>query len=162
MRVPYAPSEYPALLGLAAIAIYGCVPETGQMPAVGALCAGLVVVELITRTPSALTVQALAFVIVFWSGLFGATGRESAIVGALFAFWPLVLVTAAALWPDGRFVPVAARAAIGLVGGVASVAVARTGALQPTIGPALLAVAVAAPPSTWAAWAVRRRWSTAG
>ena len=160
MPVPYAPAEYPALLGLAAIAIYGCVPETDQMTTVGALCAGLGVVELITRTRSALAVQVLSFTIVLWSGLYGATGRESAIVGALFAFWPLVLVTAAIVWPDGRSVPLPTRAAIGLIGGVASIVVARTGALEPTIGPALVAVAVAAPASTLAAWALRRRCST--
>jgi hypothetical protein len=36
---------------------------------------------------------------------------------------------------------------IGLIGGVAAVAVARTGALEPTIGPALVAVAIALPTS---------------
>ncbi len=89
----------------------------------------------------------VAIGIVLWSGLYGATGRESAIVGALFAFWPLVLVVVVCHWP-GRPQPVpVTRWIIGLIGGVAAVAVARTGALQPTIGPALLAVAIALPSS---------------
>ena len=71
--------------------------------------------------------------LVMWSGLFGATGRESALVGALFAAWPLVLVL------TGVGSPVVAAG----LGSVAAVAVARTGALQPTVRPALSAVAVA-------------------
>ena len=91
--------------------------------------------------------HAVAVGIVLWSGLYGATGRESAIVGALFAFWPLVLVVIVCHWP-GRAQPrPMTRWIIGLIGGIAAVAVARTGALEPTIGPALLAVAIALPAS---------------
>jgi hypothetical protein len=39
----------------------------------------------------------------------------------------------------------------GLIGGIAAVAVARTGALEPTIGPALITVAIALPTSLAAA-----------
>jgi hypothetical protein len=85
--------------------------------------------------------------LVMWSGLFGATGRESALVGALFAAWPLVLVLA------GVGSPVVAAG----VGSVAAVAVARTGALQPTVRPALVAVAVAVFVSLAAAVLDRRR-----
>jgi hypothetical protein len=147
LGIAWTPGEVPALLGLAAIAIYGCVPETDQMPTIAVLLAGLALVELITRTPSAPVVHAMAFALVLWSGLYGATGRESAIVGALFAFWPLVLVLLVCHRP-GRAQPrPIIRWVIGMIGGIAAVAVARTGALEPTIGPALVAVAIALPTS---------------
>jgi hypothetical protein len=84
---------------------------------------------------------------VLWSGLYGATGRESAIVGALFAFWPLVLVVLVCHRPGRPQPRPVVRWAVGLIGGIAAVAVARTGALEPTIGPALVAVAIALPAS---------------
>ncbi len=100
LGIDWTPGEVPALLGLTAIAIYGCVPETSnQMPAIGVMLASLFVIELIARRPSAPLVHAVAAGIVLWSGLYGATGRESAIVGALFAFWPLVLVVIVCHWP---------------------------------------------------------------
>ena len=145
--IDWTPGEVPALLGLAAIAIYGCVPETGQMFGIAVLIVGLGLVELVTRTPSAPVVLGLAFAIVLWSGLYGATGRESAIVGALFAFWPLALVVIVCHLPRGAQPRLFVRWIIGLIGGIAAVAVARTGALEPTIGPALLAVAIALPTS---------------
>ena len=152
LGIAWAPAEVPALLGLSAIAIYGCVPETSdQMPAVGVMLAALFLIELVARQPSAPLVHAVAIGIVLWSGLYGATGRESAIVGAFFAFWPLVLVLIMCHRP-GRAQPVpVVRWIIGLIGGIGAVAVARTGALQPTIGPALLAVAIALPASLAAA-----------
>lgn len=151
-RVALGPREYPFLLALAAIAIYGCVPETGQMPTIGMLVAGLFVIEVVTRLPSAPVVSLTATLIVLWSGLHGATGRGSAIVGAWFAFWPIVLVTLAALLLGPLRAPV--RWTIGLIGGVAAVAVARTGGIEPTVAPALVAVVVAAPVSLLAAWVV--------
>ena len=142
-----SPVEFPWLLGMTALATYLCVPETDQMPAIGAMVASLAVVELIARRPSGTVVQLVASAIVLWSGLYGATGRQSAIVGAFFAFWPLVLVGGTALWLRWRELPVARRSerwAVGLTGGIAAVAVARTGALQPTIRPALVAAGIAA------------------
>ena len=63
------------------------------------------------------------------------------------SFWPLVLVVLVCYLP-GRSQPrPVVRWIIGLTGGVAAVAVARTGALEPTIGPALVAVAIALPTS---------------
>jgi hypothetical protein len=154
LGIDWTPGEVPALLGLTAIAIYGCVPETGQMPAIGVMLAALFVIELVARRPSGLLVHAVAAGIVLWSGLYGATGRESAIVGALFAFWPLVLVVLVCHWP-GRAQPrMVSRWIIGLIGGIAAVTVARTGALEPTIGPALIAVAITLPTSLAAALVV--------
>jgi hypothetical protein len=146
LGIDWTPGEIPALLGLAAIAIYGCVPETSdQMQAIGVMLTVLFVIELVTRATSAPLVLIVASAIVLWSGLYGASGRGSAVVGALFAFWPLVLVVVVCHWP-GRTQPrPVTRWIIGLVGGIAAVAVARTGALEPTVGPALVAVAVALP-----------------
>ncbi len=112
---------------------------------------GLLVVELVTRAPSATVVQLVAGGIVLWSGLYGATGRGSAIVGAWFAFWPLVLVIGSTLTLGPR--PSRARWLIGAIGGVAAIVVARSGGIEPTTRPALVAVAIAAPVSIVAAWA---------
>jgi hypothetical protein len=155
LGIAWTPGEVPALLGLSAIAIYGCVPETtNQMPAIGVMLASLFLIELVARAPAAPLVHLTAAGIVLWSGLYGATGRESAIVGALFAFWPLVLVVLVCSWPGRAQPQPVVRWIIGLIGAIAAVAVARTGALEPTIGPALVAVAIALPVSLVAALAV--------
>ncbi len=49
LGIDWSPGEVPALLGLTAIAIYGCVPETDQMPAIGVMLAALFVIELVAR-----------------------------------------------------------------------------------------------------------------
>ena len=155
LGIDWTPGEVPALLGVTAIAIYGCVPETNnQMPVIGVMLASLFVIELIARWPSGLLVHAVAAGIVLWAGLYGATGRDSAIVGALFAFWPLVLVVIVCHRPGRPKPSPMTRWIIALIGGIAAVAVARTGALEPTIGPALVAVAIALPASLGLALAV--------
>jgi hypothetical protein len=150
----FAPGELPVLLGYAGVAIYGCVPETDQMPTIGWMLAGLLLIELVTRSTSSPAAQVVAAGIVLWSGIYGATGRGSAIVGAWFAFWPLVLVVSAALVFGLRASPT--RWAIGAIGAVAAVAVSRTGAIEPTTAPALVSVAVVAPVSLVAAWGATR------
>ena len=131
-------------IGAAALAVYGCVPETSnQMPLVAAVVAAITLAELRCRRQVHLGFHALAAAIVLWSGIYGATGRQSALVGALFAMWPIVIVPAVAL-----LVPRLARTAepvrwlVALFGAGAAIAVARTGALQPTRQPAVVAVAV--------------------
>jgi len=147
--VAFAPGEFPLLLAYAALAIYACVPETDQMPTVGWMIAGLLLIERVTRSRSALVVDALAGGIVLWSGLYGASGRGSAIVGAWFAFWPLVLAIGSTLLV--RPLSKSRRWVIGLIGGLAAIAVARTGGIEPTTAPALIAVAIAVPVSMTAA-----------
>jgi hypothetical protein len=127
------PGAVPALIGVMQFAIYCCVPETDQIPQVVFAVVVLIALELAADRPMPWWLVLAVVGLVMWSGLFGATGRESALVGALFAAWPLVLVLA------GVGSPVVAAG----VGSVAAVAVARTGALQPTVRPALVAVAVA-------------------
>ena len=129
------PGAVPTLIGVMLFAVYCCVPETDQIPQVASLVVVLVAVEVAARRSLAWWVILPVIGLVMWSGLFGATGRDSALVGALFAIWSLVLP---ALARSDRAWPAAAIAS------VAVVAVARTGALQPTVGPAIVAVAVAA------------------
>ncbi|MCX6520418.1 MAG: hypothetical protein NTZ21_07120 [Actinobacteria bacterium] len=128
------PGAVPALIGVMQFAIYCCVPETDQIPQVVFAVVVLLTIEVAAARPMPWWLVLAVFGLVLWSGLFGATGRESALVGAVFAAWPLLLVL------SGVGSPVVAAG----LGSVAVVAVARTGALQPTVRPALLAVAVAA------------------
>lgn len=128
------PGAVPALIGVMQFAIYCCVPETDQIPQVVFAVVVLLALEVAALRPMPWWLVLAVVGLVMWSGLFGATGRESALVGALFAAWPLVLV----LTGVGSSVVAAG------LGSVAAVAVARTGALQPTVRPALSAVAVAA------------------
>jgi len=142
------PGVRPLTLAAASVAIYGCVPETDQMPTIWVLTFGAAIAEVVAhrRMPDGLLFVLGAMVM--WSGLYGATGRNSAIVGALFAFWPVAIVPLVALVrPKLRGRPEVVQWVIAGIGAVAAVAVARTGAIEPTIGPALLAVAIAGPVS---------------
>ncbi len=127
------PGSVPALIGVMQFAIYCCVPETDQIPQVAFAVVVLLTIEVAADRPLPwwLVVPVLGWVL--WSGLSGATGRDSALVGTLFAAWPLLVVLA------GVGSPLVA----GAVGSIAAVAVARTGALQSTGRPALVAVAIA-------------------
>jgi uncharacterized membrane protein (UPF0136 family) len=127
------PGAVPALIGVMQFAIYCCVPETDQIPQVVFAVVVLLAMELGAARPLPWWLVVPVFGLVQWSGVFGATGRSSAIVGALFAAWPLVLVLARLGSPS-----VAAS-----IGSIAAIAVARTGALRPTVGSALIAVALA-------------------
>ena len=130
-----APGHVPALIGVVQFAIYCCVPETGQIGETVVVVIMVIAIELAIGRSLPWWLHSTAAAIVLWSGMFGATGRESALIGALFASWPIVLV---AVMPRRSYV-------IAALGSIAVIAVARTGALQPTASPALVAVAVAAP-----------------
>jgi hypothetical protein len=110
------------------------VPETDQIPQVVFAVAVLLALEVAAARTMPWWLVLAVVGLVMWSGLFGARGRESALVGTLFAAWPLLLVL------SGVGSPVVAAG----LGSVAAVVVARTGALQPTVRPALVAVALAA------------------
>jgi hypothetical protein len=147
----------PLTLAAASVAIYGCVPETDQMPTIWVLTFGAAIVEVVVRRRMPVGLLFVLGALVMWSGLYGATGRDSAIVGALFAFWPVAIVPLVAIVrPRLRDRRELVQWVIAGIGAVAAVAVARTGAIEPTIGPALLAVAVAAPVSFALALAVER------
>ena len=145
-----APGHVPALIGVVQFAIYCCVPETGQIGETVVVVIMVIAIELAVGRSLPWWLHSTAAAIVLWSGMFGATGRPSALIGALFASWPIVLV---AVMPRRSYV-------IAAIGSIAVIAVARTGALQPTASPAVVAVAIAAPISVLlAAVALRVRGS---
>ncbi len=124
------------LLG-AAVAIYGCVPETDQMREVAVvLCAGCLA-ETARRRPLPQPALAAASGLVAWSAIYGATGRPSALVGGLFA---LLAPAAVAVVPARRpWVPWT----IGVMWSGAAVTVARTGGIATSLSEALVwAVAI--------------------
>lgn len=135
------------LLAVTAV-IYACVPETDHIVWVAAVPFTFALLELGfgRHLPFGWSYGTAAWVL--GAGVYGATGRDSALIGTYFAFWPLALLAiVVTVFPGvggrSRFV----LAGIVLIGGIAAGGVARTGALQTTIGPALWAVAIAAPAS---------------
>ncbi len=155
------PTLVPWLVMCACAATYACVPETDQIPEVALVAAAAFALHLITSAtghPVHWFLHVGVAVAVMWAGMYGATGRQSALIGALYSWWPLVLLLAVAhrlpptlgLWR--RLDPVARRTTrraavtwweVAAVGAIATAAVARTGALQPTVMPAVVAVAIA-------------------
>lgn len=128
--------------------VYACVPETDHIAWIAALPVTLALIELAVRRHLPFGWTYAAAVAVLGAGVYGATGRDSALVGTYFAFWPLALLAIVVVVFPG----LAGRSRLGLagivlIGGIAASGVARTGALQPTIAPALWAVAIAGPVS---------------
>jgi hypothetical protein len=128
-------------------AVYGCVPETDHIPAVGLLIVGMLAVEVVSHEHLPVGWQLGVSGIVLWAGLFGATGRGSAVVGTLFGAWPVLIGPITARCTRlGRAHELVRWSVVG-TGAVAALIVARTGALQPTTDPALRAVAIWGPAS---------------
>lgn len=136
----------PGWVGLTQLAwlasVYGCVPETDHVVAVGLLIAGVAAVELVAQEQLPVAWQVGIFGVVLWAGLYGATARQSALVGALFGAWPVLIGPLVARFTHLGRAHQLVRWAVTGVGAAAALIVARTGALQPTIGPALRAVAI--------------------
>lgn len=137
---------YPGLVPLALLgwlaAVYGCVPETDHVPAAAVLLAGAAVVEVVTRRCLGYAWWLAGAVAVLWSGLYGATGRPSALVGALFGAWVVLLGPLLALVARLGRTPTLVRWTVVAVGVAAALIVSRTGALEPTVAPALRSVAL--------------------
>mgnify|MGYP001827680759 FL=1 len=133
------PGECSALLAAVLLVTFLCVPETDQYR-VAAIVPGLLLVgELVTRRQAVLAWYGVAGYTVAWASVFGAYPRASAIVGALFAWWPFVLPGLLRLrgrTSDGT-------RGVALVSLAAAVIVARTGALSPDVTDAFLAVGMA-------------------
>ena len=153
------PGTVPLTIVAVAAVSYLCVPETDHiLPA--AVPAGLIaLVELAGRRASPAWAQCAVALLVLWAGFYGATGRPSALVGAAFAWWPLLSGVAAVAGVAASGAQhestVAARVlAVVAIGVGAAGIVARTGALADSIRPALAAVALAATVSALAALAV--------
>lgn len=142
----------PILVALAAVA--GCVPETDQLPLVAIVPVGLVVLELLTSRQMPLAWYAVAAGAVGWGGLFGATGRASALAGALFAWWAPLLLSALV---RTRVVSSRRDAIVVLVvGGIASLVMARTGGISTSVPVIVASAAGCAAVSAAAAFAIVR------
>ena len=123
-------------------AVYGCVPETDHVLPVAMLVAMVVALELVSGEYLPFGWQVGTIGLVLWAGLFGATGRQSAVVGALFGAWPVLLGPLTAKVTHLVRAPEPVRWSVTAIGAGAALIVARTGALQPTVEPAVRAVAV--------------------
>lgn len=132
------PGMVPSALGCAAVAIYGCVPETDQMPGVGWAVAAVVIVEVARQQQLPVVWHSCVGALVLWSGLYGATGRPSALIGALFACLPIPLLGCwIILYPRLGRVHEAWRWVILGLGCLSAVAMARTGGISPTTLPSV-------------------------
>ncbi len=137
-----APGLAPLPMAAALVAIAGCVPETGPVY-LAALVVGVVVaIELATRRQADIVWYAIAAGLVGWVGLWGATGRPSALVGALFAWWAVLLLPLVDLLVGVR--TTLGAVLVAAVGLVAVVLVARTGGVADSGAPALAAAALVA------------------
>ena len=132
-----APLTLVAVLG----AIYLCVPETDQIPVAAIVPVVVVALELVGRRQVGLEWYAVAAASVLWAGMFGAAGRQSALIGALFAWWAVVLlplVNGLRRLPSGR-VGTTTAVIIAVIGAVSAAVMARTGGIAATGGDAWLA-----------------------
>lgn len=138
------PGAAPLLLGCTLFAVYCCVPETSHLPWVALAVAALAALEYGGHALMPWWTACVA-VLVAWGGWHGGHYRSSALVGAVFAWWPWVLVWVVHLVARaaGGRASVRAGAVTAAAGVVAAIAVARTGALARTLPPAVIAVAVA-------------------
>ena len=123
-------------------AVYGCVPETDHVLPIAMLVGMVVLLELVSGEHMPFGWQLSMMGVVLWAGLYGATGRQSALVGALFGAWPVLLGPLVATVTHLTRASQPVRWAVTASGAAAALVVARTGALEPTIGPAWRAVAV--------------------
>ncbi|HEY4331573.1 MAG TPA: hypothetical protein VGM78_03345 [Ilumatobacteraceae bacterium] len=136
-----APGMMPFVIGTSLVAIYGCVPETGQIPEMAVVVVVVTLIEVASRSSLAIGWHGATAALVMWAGLYGATGQQRAIVGALFAFWPVVIVPLVTmLRPSLAEARQIVRWTVAGIASVAAVIVARTGALQPRLRPAVVSV----------------------
>jgi len=143
-----APGLAPATLGgtLAAIAL--CVPEVNQIALAAMLLGFVMLLEVLGRRQLAIGWYAVGAAAVLWAGMFGATGRQSALVGALFAWWAVALVPLVHAVVPIRSVLTAA--VVGAIGVLAAIVMARTGGIADS-GTAAFVAAVASAVMSFAA-----------
>ncbi len=130
----HSPGFVPIALAGWLAAVYGCVPETDQIPPVAAWVAAALVFEVVWgRSLPWLAHLGLA-VLILWAGVFGAAGQGRAVVGAWFGAWGLALGPVVMfVVPRLRRAPLLLRWVVTGAGGVAALIVARTGALRPPV-----------------------------
>ena len=141
-RLLPVPGVAPLTLVAALVGIGLCVPETDQIPIAALLPLVVVGLEVVGRRQVGIEWYAVAAASVLWAGMFGATGRQSALVGALFAWWAVALVPLVhAVRP---LKSTAAGVAVAAIGAVAVAVMARTGGIADTGAAAWLSAVVAA------------------
>lgn len=146
------PGAVPVLVGGVLFVVYCCVPETSHLPWVALVVAVMAGVELGERRVLPWPSGVVA-VVVLGAGLYGGQFRDSAVVGAVFAWWPFVTVVAGAAVRRRAGVRRRSRrerrldAVSAAVGLVAAFVVARTGGLSVSVADAWVAVAIAGPVS---------------
>ena len=134
----------PLTLAATAFATYLCVPETDQFRGVFVVIALAVAADVLLDDGLSEAAIGLVAALVLWAGIDGGVNRQSAFVGALFAWWPVLLVPLLVWVRRGRARPhEPACWAVTLIAAIAACAVARTGGLSDDVGPALLSVLVA-------------------
>jgi len=144
------PGAIPSVLFVVLLAMYVCVPETDQFLIAAIVPAGVLLAELIWRRQLGMEWYALAAASIAWAGTFGSAGRQSALLGAVFAWWPVMLP-----WGISRLRELASRRltlTLVLIGSIASLAFARTGGLSDAGSSSALAVALLAIGSWAISW----------
>ena len=153
------PGVAPLTIIAVLVAVALCVPETDQLPIVALVPVALVALEIVERRQMPIEWYMVAATAVGWGAMFGATGRQSALVGALFAWWAVLLPGFIALgWRVKSVWP--ARAIAG-VGAVAAVVMARTGGIADTWLVMFVSAAACGLISLFAAVAIARAAATA-
>ncbi len=132
------PGVAPLTIVAALVAVWLCVPETDQLPVAALLPGAVVALELVLRRQVGVEWYALAAASVGWAGLFGASGRQSALIGALFAFWAVALVPLVHMMRPIR--STRDGIAVAIIGAAAAFGLARTGGIADSSAVATLAV----------------------
>lgn len=130
------PMVVPSMAMAAATATYLCVPETDHMKGVALLLVGMFAIEAVAAEALPAGWHGLMFAVVLWAGLWGGHWRDSAVVGAVFAGWVLVLPALVAR--SRRTVTRRRRLMVIAVAAAGTGVVARTGALANSLRPALM------------------------
>ncbi len=148
------PGVVPAGLLAVLLAAYLCVPETDQFFVAGLMPVSLLVCELVRRRQFGVEWYVVAAASVGWAAMFGTSGRQSALIGALFAWWPILLP-----WSIMRLTGVRSQTSMiasMMIGAAAALAFARTGGLSDSTRNAVLVVVIGSLASAAGAWSVAR------
>lgn len=153
-RLLPVPGLAPSTIVAALVAVFLCVPETDQIPIAAFLPVVVVALEVVGRRQVGLEWYAVAAASVLWAGMFGASGRQSALVGALFAWWAVALLPLVHTVRPIR--STRAAIAVATIGAVAALVLARSGGIATEGSTAWAATAVVALVSFVVAIAVAR------
>ena len=141
-RLLPVPGLAPLTIVAALVAVYLCVPETDQIPIAAFVPVVVVALEVVGRRQVGVEWYAVAATSVLWAGMFGATGRQSALVGALFAWWAVALLPLVHAVRPIR--SVGAGVVVAVIGAGAAFVMARTGGIADTGSTAWIAAATVA------------------